>query len=132
MVSRLHVFYRRRQKMLLLWSWLSLMMKYKMKVKVPRNMWKTFPKSLKWEEATGGVFLQNSQENTWTRVSFLIKLQPWVLQKKTLKNIFLTQHPRTTTSVKRRSTYTEDISALRQRLKSLLRNTRKILSSEPQ
>ena len=43
---------------------------------------------------------QNSQENTCTRVYFSIKLQPWGLQKNTLKNTFFTEHFRTTDFVK--------------------------------
>ena len=48
------------------------------------------------EEATGGVLqenvfleiLQNSQENTCTRVSFLIKLQANFIKKETLAQVF--------------------------------------------
>ena len=70
------------------------------------------------KKSLGGVFLQillnHSQESTCVRVSFLIKLQPWVCNfiiKETLvqvlscefcetfKNIFFTEHLRTTASM---------------------------------
>ena len=47
MASRLHMFYLQWQKVLLLRSWSSLKMRYKVHMRVLRNMWKIFRKRLK-------------------------------------------------------------------------------------